>query len=73
LTEKVVLSKRSTVNADAFDNYLQARDFLYRRTKSNVKIAIQLFQKAIELDSRYAAAYAGLGEAYANFYQNFET
>ena len=73
LTEKVVLSKRSTVNADAFDNYLQARDFLYRRTKSNVKIAIQLFQKAIELDSRYAAAYAGLGEAYANFYQNFES
>ena len=73
LTEKVVLSKRSTVNADAFDNYLQARDFLYRRTKANVKIAIQLFQKAIEFDGRYAAAYAGLGEAYANFYQNFES
>ena len=73
LTEKVVLSKRSTVNAEAFDNYLQARDFLYRRTKSNVKIAIQLFQKAIEFDGRYAAAYAGLGEAYANFYQNFES
>lgn len=71
--EKVVLEKRATINPEAFDCYLKARDFLYRRTKSNVQIAIQLFQKAIELDVRYAAAYAGLGEAYANFYQNFES
>jgi tetratricopeptide (TPR) repeat protein len=33
---------------------------------------MQLFQKAIELDTRYAAAYAGLGEAYAYLYQYFE-
>ncbi|MEJ2495135.1 MAG: tetratricopeptide repeat protein [Ignavibacteriaceae bacterium] len=71
--EKVVLEKRATVHAEAFDYYLKARDFLYRRTKSNVQIAIQLFQKAIELDVRYAAAYAGMGEAYANLYQNFES
>jgi len=71
--EKVVLEKRATVHAEAFDYYLKARDFLYRRTKSNVQVAIQLFQKAIEYDVRYAAAYAGLGEAYANLYQNFES
>ena len=50
--EKVVLEKRATVHAEAFDYYLKARDFLYRRTKSNVQIAIQLFQKAIEYDVR---------------------
>jgi tetratricopeptide (TPR) repeat protein len=71
-TEKVVLTKRPTLNADAFDCNLRARDFLYRRTKKSVQFAIQLFQKAIELDPRYAGAYAGLGEAYANLYQNFE-
>ena len=71
-TEKVVLSKRSTIDAEAFDCNLRARNFLYRRTRNDVQIAIQLFQKAIELDPRYAAAYAGLGEAYATLYQVFE-
>ncbi|MCX6132881.1 MAG: protein kinase [Ignavibacteriales bacterium] len=71
-TEKVVLTKRSTLNAEAFDCNLRARDFLYRRTKNSIQFAIQLFQKAIELDQRYSGAYAGLGEAYATLYQQFE-
>lgn len=71
-TEKIVLTKRSTTNLEAFDCYLRARDFLYRLTKNNVQFAIQLFQKAIQLDTRYAAAYAGLGEGYATLYQYFE-
>ena len=70
--EQIALTKRSTLNAEAFDYYLRARGFLYRSSKNNLNIAIQLFQKAIELDPRYAAAYAGLGEAYAYLYQYFE-
>ena len=73
LTEKVVLSKRATLNAEAFDHYLHARNYLYRLTKNNVHLAIQLFNKAIELDPRYAAAHAGVGEGYATLYQYFET
>jgi len=46
--------------------------FLYRFSKNNINIAMQLFHKAIELDPRYAAAYAGLGEACAYLYQYFE-
>ncbi len=72
-TEKVVLTKRSTVNAEAFDCYLRAREFLYRRTKSSLQFAIHLFQKAIELDTRYAAAYAGLGESYATLHYDYDT
>ncbi len=71
-TEKVVLTKRATLNAEAFDINLRARDFLYRLTKNNVHLAIQLFKKAIELDQRYASAHAGLGEAYATLHQYFE-
>lgn len=71
-TEKLVLAKRPTQNAEAFDYNLRARDALYRMTKDDVKSAIQLFAKAIELDGRYAAAHAGLGEAYAHLYANFE-
>ena len=46
--EQVVLTKRPTLNAQAFDCNLRARDSLYRFTKNGVQIAIELFQKAIE-------------------------
>jgi serine/threonine protein kinase/Flp pilus assembly protein TadD len=71
--EEIVLTKRPTIVAEAFDCYLRARDFLYRRTKSSLQYAIQLFQRAIELDTRYAAAYAGLGEAYATLHYDYDT
>ncbi len=71
-SEKIVLTKRSTTNPEAFDLYLRARDFLYRRTKKSMSFAVQLFLKAIELDTRYAAAYAGLGEAYSSLYLDAE-
>ena len=71
--EKIVLEKRATVNPEAFDCNLRARDFLNRRTRNTVNIAIQLFEKAIELDPRYAGAYAGLSEAYATLYQYFDS
>ena len=70
--EKVELTKRATTNHEAFDCNLRARGFLYRFDRNKLKIAIQLFEKAIELDQEYANAYAGLGEAYANLYQLFE-
>lgn len=71
--EKVVLTKRSTLNPEAFDCYLRARNYLYRRTKRNLEFAIQLFQKAIEYDARYASAYAGLGEAYATLHHDYDS
>ena len=71
-TEKIVLTKRSTENAEAFDYYLRARNALYRMSKNDINSAIHLFQRAIELDGRYAVAYAGLGETYAWLYQNHD-
>ena len=71
-TEKTVLTKRTTVNAEAFDCNLRARDFMNRRTKTSVNMAVQFFQKAIELDPRYASAYAGLGECYGTLYRDFD-
>jgi serine/threonine protein kinase/Flp pilus assembly protein TadD len=70
--EKVKLTKRPTLNAEAFDCYLKGRNFLLNRTKNNLDFAILLFEKAVELDSRFAAAYAGLGEAYAMIYRDFD-
>jgi tetratricopeptide (TPR) repeat protein len=71
LLGKVTLTKRQTVNAQAYDLYLRGQDYLYRLTKRSVEHAIQLFEKAIELDPRYAAAYAGCSSAYGQMYWLF--
>ena len=71
-TEKVELTKRPTLNAEAYDFNLRARNYLYRQTKNNIQFAIQFFEKAIVLDSRYAEAYAGLAETYAIKYAYFD-
>ena len=70
-SEKVSLTKRQTVNVQAYDLYLRGQDYLYRMTKRSVEYSIQLFEKAIELDPRYAAAYAGCSSAYGQMYQWF--
>jgi adenylate cyclase len=66
--EEVELGKRATLNTEAFDLNLHAREFLFKSAKSYLLSAVDLFQEAIKLDPRYAAAYAGLGEAYAIIY-----
>jgi serine/threonine protein kinase len=71
-TEKIVLSKRPTLNPEAFDYCLRGRKCLYKRTRSDLDCGIELFNKAIELDPRYAAAYAGLGETYGTLFQDFD-
>jgi len=70
-SEQVSLTKRHTVNAQAYDLYLRAQDYLNRMTKRGVEYSIQLFEKATELDPRYAAAYAGASSAYGQMYQLF--
>ncbi len=70
--EKINLTKRPTLNPEAFDCYLKGRNLLSSRTKSNLDFAILLFEKAVELDSRFAPAYAALGEAYGTMYRDFD-
>jgi len=70
--EKVALSKRATLNSEAHMANLKAREFLFRYTKSYLLLAIDLFQKAIDLDPKYAAAYAGMAEACALLYETHD-
>ncbi len=71
-SEKIVLEKRATSNAEAYDLYLRGRNFLYKVSKNNIIFAISLFQKAIKIDERFAVGYAGLSEAYATQYYFFD-
>jgi adenylate cyclase len=70
-SERVSLTKRLTGNVQAYDLYLRGQDYLYRMTRRSVEYAIQLFEKAIELDPRFGAAYAACSSAYGQMYQYF--
>src|SRR6201999_580059 len=67
--ERQALTAGSTGTSGAYDLYLQARGHLERRGRGDIDQAIELFQQAIRMDSKYALAYAGLGEAYWRKYR----
>ena len=59
------IQRGTTTVPGAYEFYLQGRGYLQRyENENNMNSAIRLFQHAIELDSKYALAYAGLGEAF---------
>ncbi|MFN2576630.1 MAG: tetratricopeptide repeat protein [Pyrinomonadaceae bacterium] len=59
--ERSLLAKRYTQNGEAFHAYWRGRFYLQKR---NPLKSIEEFRRAIDLDSNYALAYAGLADAY---------
>jgi adenylate cyclase len=53
-----------TANLEAFDDILRAVEYFWRYTKDDNRTARQWIKKAIELDPKFAAAYAFLGWTY---------
>jgi TolB-like protein/Tfp pilus assembly protein PilF len=49
---------------EAYDLYLQGRDLWRRRTPESLAQATVIFERTIELDASYAAAYSGLADTY---------
>ena len=53
-----------TQNVEAYDLYLKGRDALRKQQDlKNVQVAIDLFEQAIQKDSRFPLAYAGVADA----------
>ena len=63
--ERQQLAKRPTENLKAFQYYMQGRGYINRRTREDLLEAVRYCEKAIEEDSNYALAYAGLADATA--------
>ena len=66
LPEQHVTNPHRTVNSQAYDQFLLARQFNSRSTSEGYRKAIEAYRNAIALDPNYAAAYAGL--AFAEVY-----
>jgi serine/threonine protein kinase/Tfp pilus assembly protein PilF len=63
--QKQRISKRPTDNPEAYQLYLRGRRFADQWEGEGWRKAIQYFQQAIDKDSGYAAAYAGMADAYS--------
>ncbi len=62
--EERLLTQVPTENFDAYQLYLRGREYSYRYTYEDNETAIAYYNRALELDSSYALAYAGLADAY---------
>jgi eukaryotic-like serine/threonine-protein kinase len=62
--QKEYLASARPVDPEAHDEYLKGRFFWSQRTESDLKKAIDSFQRAIAKDPYYAPAYAGLADTY---------
>lgn len=63
--EQAALSTVTVVNPVAYESYLKGRYFWNKRTADGLKVALAYFNEAIDEDSKYARAYAGLADTYA--------
>jgi len=68
--ERRALETHGTQVADAYAFYLQGRGYLQNYDRpENIESALGVFERALRLDSTYALAQAGLGEAYWKKYE----
>jgi eukaryotic-like serine/threonine-protein kinase len=62
--ERVRLASARSVNPQAHEAYLLGRYHLSKKNEDDLRQAIEHFERAIQLAPDYAAAYAGLSEAW---------
>lgn len=62
--------RKDTSSLKAYDSVLRGREYLSRVTRAETIKAQQMFENAIEIDSRYAAAHVGLGRSHLNLFLN---
>jgi DNA-binding winged helix-turn-helix (wHTH) protein/Tfp pilus assembly protein PilF len=65
--ERKRLTKRYTLNAEAYELYARGRYHALKATPPEIQTATSYFQQAIALDPAYALAYVGLADAYRSF------
>lgn len=63
-------SRAATADNAAFKEYLEGRFYWNKRTAEGMKKAADCFGRAIKIDSQFALAHAGLGDAYLLFSQH---
>lgn len=54
----------SSLNVEAYDDYLRGKFYLYRQTREDNEVAIAALERTVTKDPNFAAAHAALAQAY---------
>jgi serine/threonine-protein kinase len=67
--ERQSLGSKPTENMEAYEYYLRGNEYMHRSTHENdLRIAVQMYEKALELDPTFALAYCELSRAHVLTY-----
>ena len=66
------LERPRTGNVQAYEYYLRGRQLFHQFRKKQIQQARRMFERAIELDPRFALAYAGAADCSSILYMYFE-
>jgi len=70
--ERRALASRPTENIEAYEYYLRGNEYFHRSyLESDFRIAIRMYEKAVELDPMFALAYAKLSEVHVRIYWKY--
>ena len=61
--------KPSTADIEAYEFYLRGRKLYHKWTRQNVEFAGQMFERAVNIDPNFAAAWAGLANVYVDLFR----
>jgi serine/threonine protein kinase/Flp pilus assembly protein TadD len=67
--EEKLLAAKPTGDPRAYDHYLKGRAYSRRMTRSDLELALQMFEHAILLDSGFALAHAGIANVCGLVYE----
>jgi adenylate cyclase len=62
--ERRAIQYVATADVQAYDDYLRGRKYFYAWNRRDSARAIEMYERAIARDPKYAAAWAGLSDAY---------
>jgi serine/threonine protein kinase/Flp pilus assembly protein TadD len=69
--EKKAIEQVPTSNVEAYEFYLRGRQFFHQHRRRALEFAMQMFDRAVELDPGYALAHAGIADCSSFLYQYY--
>jgi tetratricopeptide (TPR) repeat protein len=70
--EKRAIEKAPTENVQAYEYYLRGRQFFHQWSRTGIQHARRMFERAIEIDPKYATAYAGIADCCSFLYMYWD-
>lgn len=71
--ERKAIEQVKTTNVEAYEIYLRGRQYFHQHRRKSHEFALQMFERAIELDPGYALAHAGIADCCSFLYQYYNS